>query len=109
MRNLATFLVKLRNDVFKILPMKEAANEGEDNHLGDYIYSLIITSEGALSTYSRLSTEKPYIYVINNLNYLHNHPDLSLTNWRKVILNSTRGLNDLYLKYEQEEQSNERN
>ena len=54
---ISTFLSTLRNDVFKLLPMKEAFNEGKDNHISDYIYSLIVTAEGALVTFKELDKE----------------------------------------------------
>ena len=37
MTKISTFLSTLRNDVFKLLPMKEAFNEGRDNHISEYI------------------------------------------------------------------------
>lgn len=95
MKNISTFLLKLRNDVFKLLPMREGADNGNDNHIADYIYSLIINSEGAVSTYQELETQKNYIYVINNLHYLESHSDMDFTNWRRIILNCTRNLDDL--------------
>lgn len=107
MKNISTFLLKLRNDVFKLLPMKEIADQGKDNHIVDYIYTLVVTAEGAVSTYSKLETEKAYIYVINNLNYLQLHTDMELANWRKIILNCTRSLDDMKIKFSEEGSGNE--
>lgn len=100
MKNIATFLLKLRNDVFKLLPMKELADKGKDNHIADYVNSLVITAEGAVLTYNELESQKPYIYVINNLNYLYLHTNMEFTCWRKIILNCTRSLNDLKDKFD---------
>ena len=83
MKNISTFLLKLRNDVFKLLPMRESADAGSENHIRDYIYSLIINSEGAVATYNVLEKQKNYIYVINNLHYLESHLDIEFSNWRK--------------------------
>lgn len=95
MNNISTFLLKLRNDVFKLLPMKEATDAGKNNHIEDYIYSLVITAEGAVSTYCSLEESKAYIYVINNLNYLRNHTNMEFKDWRRIILNCTRSLDDM--------------
>ena len=99
MKNISTFLIKLRNDVFKILPMKESADKGKENHLPDYIYSLVVNAEGAMATFDVLESQKAFIYVINNLNYLRLHSDIEFANWRKIILNCTRSLDDLSKKY----------
>ena len=95
MTKISTFLSTLRNDVFKLLPMKEAFNEGRDNHISEYIYSLIVTAEGALVTFKELETSKGYIYVVNNLNYLCLHESIEFSKWRKIILNCSRSLDDL--------------
>lgn len=99
MKNPATFLLKFRNDVFKLLPMKENADKGKNNHLCDYVHSLVITAEGAVTTYSELESQKTYIYVVNNLNYLLTHPTMDFSTWRKTILNCTRSLDDLKIKF----------
>lgn len=103
MKNISIFLLKLRNDVFKLLPMREKADGGSDNHIKDYIYSLIINSEGAVSTYKILENQKNYIYVINNLHYLQAHLDADFSSWRKIILNCTRSLDDLKNYYVESE------
>lgn len=103
MKNISIFLLKLRNDVFKLLPMREKADDGNDNHIKDYIYSLIINSEGAVSTYKILENQKSYIYVINNLHYLQTHLDADFSSWRKIILNCTRSLDDLKNYYVESE------
>ena len=99
MKNTSMFLLKLRNDVFKLLPMKEQSDKGKDNHLIDYLYSLIITTEGGVNTFAELGDQKSYVYVVTNLNYLHSHPDIEFANWRKIILNCTRSLDDLKIKF----------
>lgn len=95
MNNVSIFLLKLRNDVFKLLPMKEAADGGKNNHIADYVHSLVITAEGAVSTYCTLEESNAYIYVINNLNYLRNHTNMEFKDWRRIVLNCTRSLDDM--------------
>ncbi len=99
MNNIATFLLKLRNDVFKLLPMKEVTDSGKDNHIKEYISSLVINAEGAVTTYNNLEDAKSYIYVINNLNYLHNHINMDFKDWRRIVLNCTRSLDDMRKTY----------
>lgn len=99
MKNVCTFLLKFRNDVFKLLPMREELDNGNNNYLSDYVESILISAEGALTTFAELEAQKNYIYVINNLNYLKNHSSLEFSSWRKVILNCTRCIDDLRISY----------
>lgn len=101
MNNISKFLVMLRNDVYKVLPMRESTDKGKDNHLADYLLSLVINAKGAVATYPVLSNEKTYIYVVNNLNYLQQNPMVVFETLRKTILNCTKSLNDLSIKYKE--------
>lgn len=98
MKKLLNYLLNLRSDVFKILPMKESEIEGVDNHLNDYIETLIINMNGAHINYPVLAEEKQFLYVINNLQYLLNKK-VGFSTWRKVILNSTKSVDDLCINY----------
>lgn len=92
------YLDSLRNDVFKLLPMKEDSAEGVENHLGEYLGALLVSSEGAISTFSELGKSKSYIFVLNNLNYISNHLNMQFKDWRKIILSSTSSLTNLIKK-----------
>lgn len=98
MEQLLNYLSNLRGDVFKLLPMKESEMSGMNNHLNDYIESLVVNVGGALTTYPILASQKQYLYVINNLQYLLNQP-VEFKKWRKIVLNSTRSIDNLYLLY----------
>lgn len=89
------YLDSLRNDVFKLLPMKEDCVNGADNHIQDYLNGLIVSSEGAIVTFGELGKSKSYIYVLNNLNYIANHLNMEFNDWRKIILGSTSSLTNL--------------
>lgn len=78
--------------------MKESEMSGMNNHLNDYIESLVVNVGGALTTYPILASQKQYLYVINNLQYLLNQP-VEFKKWRKIVLNSTRSIDNLYLLY----------
>lgn len=98
MKQLRNFLSSLRGDVFKLLPMKEAEISGVNNHMAEYIESLIINLTGAITTYPILATQKQYLYVINNIQYIYSH-SVDFKQWRKIILNSTRSIDNLCVAY----------
>ncbi len=92
------FLSNLRGDVFKLLPMKEDEMAGVENHLDEYIESLLINLEGATTTYPVLANQKQYLYVINNLQYASKNT-VEFKKWRKIVLNSTRNIDNLYIAF----------
>jgi len=98
MEQLVSYLLALRGDIFKMLPMKEAEEDGVDNHVGEYLEAMVVNMTGAMKTYPLLATEKHYLYVLNNLNYLHEN-EVEFPQWRKVILSSTNIINKLYDYY----------
>lgn len=98
MEQLKNFLLSLRGDVFKLLPMKESEMSGIDNHLSEYIEAMIINLSGATKTYPTLATQKQYLYVLNNMNYIRNN-EVDFKKWRKIVLNSTRYIDNLYGYY----------
>lgn len=95
MEQLKSFLSGVCGDIFKLLPMKEAEGEGVINHIDEYIDAIIVNMTGAMRTYPVLATEKRYLYVVNNLNYLRDNP-VDFQKWRKIVLNSTGIINGLY-------------
>lgn len=98
MEQLKKYLSSLRGDVFKLLPMKESEMNGLDNHINEYIESLIINLTGAIRTYPILATQKQYLYLVNNLQYICSH-SVDFKQWRKIVLNLTRSIDDLYVLY----------
>lgn len=97
--SLSTYLLGFRNDIFKLLPMKEAHNSGCDNHLSEYLETLIDNAKGATKTFPELNKQRKYIYVTNNLSFLA-ESDIPFVKWRKTILSSTRGIDDLRKIYD---------
>lgn len=95
---LSTYLLGFRNDVFKLLPMKETADAGTDNHLADYLDMLISNVKGAMKTFPELEKQRRFINVVNNLSYLAEN-EVPFAKWRKIILNSTRSIEDLKFSY----------
>lgn len=95
MNRIVPFLNGIRSDFFKLLPMREDADNGLENHLDEYINNLIVTVEGASITFNELEESKPFLYIVNNLNYISRHLDLDFNHWRKIILTSTSSLTSL--------------
>lgn len=98
MEQLGNYLRSLRGDIFKLLPMKESEMSGMNNHMTEYLESLIINITGAMTTYPILVSEKQYLYVVNNIHYLRDQP-IDFGQWRKIILNSTRNIDNLCAQY----------
>lgn len=98
MKNISNFLLGFRNDVFKLLPMKEAEMDGTDNHLKDYLESLLVNAKGSVVVYPELSTQKQFLYAINNLAFLLSN-EVTFSRWRNIVLSSTRSIDDVYLIY----------
>lgn len=100
MKQLVNFLCGVRGDVFKLLPMKESAMEGEENHIVEYIETLLVNLKGAMGVYPILNGQKQYLYVVNNLEFLSEHVNnIEFNLWRRIILNSTSNINFLFLQY----------
>lgn len=95
MEYLQNYLSSIRGAIFKLLPMKEDTMNGIENHLDDYIDSLIVNLIGAMQTFPNLRVEKQYLYVINNIQYIKHFP-VEFKSWRKIILDSTQSIDNLY-------------
>lgn len=98
---LSNYLSILRGDIYKLLPMKESEMEGTENHIIEYLNTLLINIDGAGLTYPELITRREYLWVINNLQYLKNH-DLVFSRWRSTILSSVNAIDKLYRFYKGE-------
>ena len=94
MKQIIKYLNCLTGDIFKLLPMKEAELDGCDNHINEYLDTLIVNLKGALITYPELAGEKQFLYIINGLQYLANN-STEFKKWRRIVLSSTRYINNL--------------
>ncbi len=97
-KQLLHYLEHLRGDIWKLLPMREAEMMGIDNHLGDYLETLVANVSGATTTYPILADQKQFLYVINNIQYLNKQP-IRFKRWRQIVLNSTQSIDNLYVLY----------
>lgn len=90
MNTLNIFLPSLRNKVFKLLPMREAYDRGELNHLDEYLENLYSNFSGALECYQELASMREIIEAYNNVAFLMKNKDIEFTKWRSIVLRSTR-------------------
>lgn len=96
MRQLCNYLFGVKGDVFKLLPMRESFDEGNDNYLDEYLETLLVNMKGSLITYPVLNDQKQYLYVINSLQYLADKgPEVKFELWRRIILNSMSNIGKL--------------
>ncbi len=98
MKELINYLSSLKKDIFKLLLMKEDELEGRDNHLPEYLGSLLMNMRGALLTYPMLGEQKSYLYALNNLQYIYKY-DVSFACWRKIVLGSGKDIGGLCVYY----------
>lgn len=98
---LKTYLFNLRNKVFKLLPMREAHDKGENNHIDEYLENLCSNFSGAFDCYPELVDESEVVEVYNNVAFLKNNKDVEFAKWRSLILRSTRLIQTVAVKYEE--------
>lgn len=92
---LKRYLFNLKSAVFKLLPMKEEQEQGADNHLQEYLETVVAEVKGATETYPWLGEQRYFLTVINNICYLERN-SVEFWLWRKLILDSMRNIDDLY-------------
>ena len=99
MDGLLEFLRNIMGDVYKLLPMKEAQLNGDDNHIELYLQDVLMNMKGARDVYPELCADKQYLYSINKMqNLLQENIEFSF--WRKVILDTTATMKRLFDYYE---------
>ena len=99
MYTLKTYLLSLQGKVFKLLPMKELYDTGEDNHIDEYLINLCANCEGALAYHPILASTSEIVEVRNNIEFLKNNIDLDFKKWRTIVLRSTRLVHNVLLKH----------
>lgn len=91
---LKTFIKGIISDIYKLLPMREGKDKGEDNHLAEFTNSILMNLEGAYEEYPELKNKTRYIYVVNYIRFLISY-NVEFTAYRKLVLDSVRYLSDL--------------
>lgn len=67
---LYVFVHSLIGKIYKILPLKEEADRGQDVHLHEYLCSLLRDLAGACDTFPELEMSPEYITILNTIQYL---------------------------------------
>lgn len=99
MSTIITYLTSLQSGVFKLLPMREAYDQGDDNHLYEYLENLQSNCKGAFACYPDLSQRSQMIEVQNNIAFLLGAQDVSFKKWRSTVLRSTRLIASILNEY----------
>lgn len=94
-----TYLTSLQGKIFKLLPMREAKEQGVDNHLEEYIDNLCANFDGAFSCHPELSNIREVAEVQGNLWALKASVDGDFTKWRSTVLRSTRLIQTVLTRY----------
>lgn len=97
-KQLRKYLLSLRGDIYKLLPMKEAEMGGSNNHLYEYIDSLIVNMKGATITFPSLECQKQFLYVLNNLQFIK-RKEVPFDQWRTIVLGSGTEIYNLYIYF----------
>lgn len=86
------YVGRLVGRIFKLLPMWEQENQGEQLFLDSYISDLADELTGACVTFPELLNIPEFVGVVNSLNYLRHHwPELSFRAYRSTVLKMTNG------------------
>lgn len=102
MDTLQTYLTGLQNKVFKLLPMRESYDVGNDNHLEEYLVNLCANCDGAFACNPSLALMREIVEVRNNIEFLKNNIDLDFKKWRAIVLRSTRLVHNVLATNEKE-------
>lgn len=102
MGNLETYLRVLEGKVFKLLPMREARDKGEDNHIDEYLVNLCANYSGAFDCYPVLSTIREMVETYGNVMFLKNNQEIDFRVWRSMVLRSTRLIHAVILRIDEE-------
>lgn len=94
MEQITRYLLGLQGDVYKLLPMREAEENGREPFVDEYLEALIVNVNGALGTYPVLAEQKKYLWIINNLQFL-SRIYVAFPKWRTVVLNTVSAIGDL--------------
>ena len=85
-----TFLENMIDRVFKLLPMRELEDLGEETFLGEYLQELAIEANGAYFSFPELSKKAKYVSVTNTLQYMRQHwSEMEFAAFRRSVLKMT--------------------
>ena len=89
------YLESLRGKIFKLLPMREARDEGAENHLFEYLDNLCSNCAGYCERHAQDDVCAEFIEAYCNIIYLKKSvsdsaEEIDFKKWRSIVLRSTR-------------------
>lgn len=91
---LFVYIHALTGRIFKILPLKEKEDDGEEVFLNEYIDGLWNDMKGALRTFPELEEVPEYMSVCNKVSFLASE-EFDLKTCRKTVFGALKLLNRL--------------
>jgi len=89
------FIQSLTGKVYKILLLKESEIDGCKVYLSDYLDSLLVDMMGAPDNFVSLKENIEYITVLNIVNYMSSHPEITTYKCKREVFKALRLLNKI--------------
>jgi len=97
-----TYLKKLLNKIFKLLPMREEYDAGADNFLFEYLEYLRHNYDGAFVLYPDFREDGYLVEVQSNIARLGSEDNIEFAQWRALVLRSMRLIHRAIKKYQED-------
>lgn len=91
---LSTFYKHMEGGIFKLLPLYEEQQEGQDVHLDVYMADLWDELVGAQALFPELEEDADYVGILNTVQFLMNN-ECDHDIWKRRILKMVKTLNEL--------------
>lgn len=91
---LYVFIRGLTGRIFKMLPLREEADQGNQVYLSEYMESLARDVIGAMTTFPELTEFPEYVTVVNTLQFLNTN-DSEFAVFRKEVFHMLAVLNGI--------------
>lgn len=88
------YIHRLTGRVFKIIPLKEREDNGEETFVKEYVENLWQDMIGSFSTFPELDQIEAYASVLNKLGYLKDN-EFDINICRKKVFESLKLLNSI--------------
>lgn len=79
------FIKMIGSRIWKLLPLRDQYDKGEDVHLFEYARSLTLELMGAFETYPDLLDNSYFITIVNTMQYLNKYT-VTHGEWRSEVL-----------------------
>ena len=89
------YIHKLVGRIYKILPLKEREERGEEIFLKEYIEGLWNDMRGAYGTFPELNVCEEYLSVCNKISFLNCEDEFNIRTCRREVFSALKLLNQL--------------